>query len=654
MSEKYPETAEVLQSPSAVDDFYRFINQQAIQENPIPSSEAWWGPFNIVRDKTYRTLRGIAENLQGQEAEKGSNEQLVRDFYASGMDMDTRNKRGIQPLNELRALIGNMTNASEVLAAVATLSTKGSGTFFGVGFDEDKNKAGSNALYMWQGGIGLPDRDYYLKDDDEMAEVREKYMTHISTIFQLSGREKEAADKAAHAVYGIEYALAEASLPNEEAREIDKNYFKFTLDEAKREFPDIDWDAYFTTLGKPDIKDFVIMQPQFIKKVGDILTNADIEDIKDYMEFNLIDDFSDVLSDDFVAENFDFKGRTLSGMEKPRDLWKKVIMGLHGTKLTQAIGPLYCQEGYFTPVDKRNAEEMTDDIVEAFRRRLTNLDWMQPETKEIVRKKMANISYKLGYPDTWIDVSSINIRPDTYAENYMALIEFSRKRELARLEEPYDRSEWHMVPTVVNACSDQKREMTFPAALFQPPFYDRTADKAYNYGWMGMTIGHEYSHFFDDQGCKYDPDGNMKEWWSDEDKQNFQKRAQQFVDYFGSVEVNGLRLNGQLTLGENIADVAGILLAFDALQLRLEKEGKLDEIIDGMTWQQRFFVGYTMAEWDQSTPEYAQEAILTDPHAPSEVRVNGVLAINQAFHEAFDVKPGDKMYVAPDDQPTLW
>jgi putative endopeptidase len=650
-----PATEETLPIPSPSEDFYGYVNYAWLRDTPIPPSESVWGSFNILAHTTFARLKGIAEHLSAdsQQAKKGSNEQLVADFYRSGMDMDTRNKLGLEPLSELRAAIHDVADTAEALRAIAQLKLKGVSPFFGTYFNEDSKKAGSNALYMYQAGLGLPNREYYLKDEASMEDVRGKYKQYISTIFQLTGRTKTEAANAAKSVYTIEYALAQASITEEETREYDKNYFKYTVATADKDFPGIDWGVYFGALGKPDIQDFVIMQPQFMKKVGEVLQHTDLGSIKDYMEFRLLNTMAGALDTQFADASFAFNGKVLSGLKKPRPLWKRTVSALHTTPLTEVIGPLYCAE-FFNPQDKVKIMEMVANVREAFRERVRGLDWMTPQTKELTWKKLDIITFKMGFPDEWLDVSKVTINADTHAANRMALAEFNFKRKLATLEGPYDRSEWHMPPTLVNAYSDLKREMTYPAAILQHPFYDSARDDAYNYGSIGMVIGHELTHFFDDQGCKFDLNGNLTDWWTDQDRHNFQEKTKEFVRYYSRLTADGLQVNGQLTLGENIADVAGMIIAYDALQKSKIGKDDTNVLIDGLTAEQRFFVGYARLWAQKITPELARERILTDPHAPAKVRVNGVLAANPQFHAAFGVEPGDQMYTSPSVQPKLW
>lgn len=639
--------------PTPGEDFFRHVNGEWLENTEMPAGEPRYGTYDMIGHRTTKRLRTISENLQrNDELVKGSVEQQVRDFYQSGVNMEARNELGLDPLAEQLQVIRCIANRDDVVRTIAFLRSKGTATFFSSSYAEDDKMAGTNALYIGQSGLSLPNRNYYFKDDEASKDVRENHKKFKTILFQMLDRTPDEAEQAAEAVQRIEYTLAEASLPAAEARIADKNYFKFTPEQANDEFAGIDWNIYFDTLGKPDIKDFVIQQPKFIKKVGEILQNTDINDIKYYLEFTLVNSCAGSLSQEIYDVNFAFKGQVLSGLKVPQPLWKQIVGRFNGIALKNAVGPLYCQE-YFDQESKVKLEQMVSDVKDTFRDRVLQLDWMSSETKELTLQKLDNISFKMGYPEQWPDVSDIDIQPNAFLQNLMNMAESSNKKRLAQLDEPFDLSEWEMPPTMVNACSDLKREMTFPAAVLQAPFFDPNQDDAYNYGAIGATFGHELTHFFDDEGCKYDLDGNLNEWWNEQDKTNFENKTQAFAEYFGSLKANGLQVDGQLTMGENIADVGGIKIAYGAYKRKLAREG-VREIVDGMTPEQRFFTGWARKWAGKVTLEYAKRSNLTDPHSPAEIRVNGVLAITPEFHEAFGIKAGDNMYVSPDDQPKLW
>lgn len=657
MSEQLPSVHEangpVDTYPAASEDFFRHVNGEWLDKTEIPATDSRWGAFDILRHHTRERLVDIAETASHvTEVEKGSNTQLVGDFYQSYINMDTRNSLGITPIDALRSQINAIHGPEGLAACMAELSLMGPNAFMGMSAGEDKRNAGYNVFYLGQGGYHLPDRDYYLSDDESMREIREQYREHLTNMFKLAGRTDEEALATANSVYQIEYELASTSRPRAEARKAEKNYTKYTIDDFKAEFDGIDWDTYFAGLGMPDISEVVVRQPEFLSRVGAIMRETDLSALKDYLELSLLENMAPSLSQDFVDEKFNFFGKKLSGVIEQKPIEERAVSALGATDLVNASGPLYC-ELYFDQSDKIRLTQIVDDISQAFARRVEALDWMTAETKVLTLRKLTGIDFKMGFPDEWIDVSSVNVQPDTYAENRMNLTRFQSMRILSQVGKAYDRSEWHMAPTTVNACADLKRDMVFPAAILQPPFYDSTRDDSYNYGAIGAVIGHELSHFFDDEGSKYDLDGNLKDWWNEEDRTNFETRAKGFVDYYGAQSANGLPVNGELTQGENIADVAGVMIAYDAYQAS-QARADADDSLDGLTPEQRFFVGYAKVWPTKTRPEYAKTASLADPHAPAEVRINATLSMNSAFHDAFGVKPGDAMYVPENERPELW
>jgi len=651
MSEQLRDTGEELR-PTPGEDFFTHVNYEWLENTEIPEGHARWGSYDLIDQRVTKRLVDVADSLVGGDYEYGSREQQVRDFYTSGMDMQRRNELGLAPLGALRAEIDSITDREDILPIVAKLRRSGVPSFFAVGFDEDDRQAGSNAMYLSQGGLGLPNRDYYLKNGKRQLDVRHYYSKFQQACFSLLGKPSIEAEQSAEAAYSIEHSLAVSSLPAAEARIADKNYHKFSLDQAKQEFPGIDWDSYFAALGG-EVESFVVQQPRFMHKVEEILQFGDVDDIKDYLNFKLVNSYAPYLDQETVDLNFAFKGGVLSGISEQRPLSERVTGMFTGLPLKDAVGPLYC-ERYFDQSSKIKLSEMVADVKSAFADRVASLDWMSDETKTLTIQKLNNIVFKMGYPDQWNDTSDIDINPDDFVGNIMTMNAYSLDRRLRQLSQPYDRSEWHMPPIMVNACSDLKREMTFPAAVLQAPFFDPDQDDAYNYGAIGGTMGHELTHFFDDEGCKYDLDGNLNSWWNEDDESNFAEKAQNFASYFGGLTFMDMPINGQLTLGENIADVGGIKIAYYAYQKKLARDGDAGQIIDGMTPEQRFFTGWAHKWMGKITPEAAEKQLTTDPHSPSKIRVNGVLAITPEFHEAFSLHEGDPMYVAPTDLPTLW
>jgi putative endopeptidase len=634
--------------PSPKDDFFHWVNWDWLQEHPIPASEARWGTFNVLAETTNERIKRICEEAQDDtDAVKGSNVQIVRDFYRSGMDMDARNEAGLQPLAGLISQITGITELESLAGALAALHLAGLDALFQVSVGEDMKRPGRYVLSMHQGGLGMPDRDYYL--DEEKSAIKDRYRAFAVRLFGLAG--EEDAEAAADAVMRIEQALAEAAAPREAVRVVDKNYHPYSRAKLPQRMPGFPWNAYFEALGVPGIKRVVIGQPDFMKRVISLLENESLDDIKRYLTLTVLRGFASSLGQNFVDEHFDFYGRTLQGLKEPRPLWKNVIGRMQASVLTNAIGPLYADR-YFSQGDKDNVTEIVGQITAAFADRVRRLDWMSPATKDLTLAKLDKITFKMGYPDVWVDVSSVDIG-DSYAANVLNTEVFDSRRRLGRLDEPVDRTEWIMPPTIVNACADYRREMTFPMAILQPPFFDASADPAYNFGAMGVVVGHELTHFFDDQGSKFDVEGKMNPWWSNEDTRAFTEGSETFVTHYNGYTVEDVQVNGRLTLGENISDVAGLAIAFDAFQRYLRETGRPPQT-DDLTPEQKFFIGYGRIWAGQSRHEDKVLLSLIDPHAPGEVRVNAALSATPPFYDAYDITEDDGMYTPPEERPGLW
>lgn len=635
--------------PSPRDDFFRHANWEWFAENPLPDSEPEWGTFRILGDLTTRRLRDIAEEAQGADAPPFSPLEIVRDYYRSGMDLDVRNGAGLAPLRDLLDQIGSIEGGADLWRAVAALHLAGLDPFFGVGVREDAKRPGRNALMVRQGGLGMPDREYYLASDKE--ETRCSYRDFSARMFELAGMGPTEAGDAADASLRVEMALAEASAPMEVVRQVDKNYHAYRIARAKAQLPAIEWDAYFGALGIPGIRRMVVGQPAFLRRVAALAEKLPLDDIKAYLTLALLRGYADTLTEDFAGEHFTFYGKVLGGQREPRPLWKEVLTRDAWGILSNAFGPLYA-ERYFSAEDKERVVGMVARVCDAFAERVRAVTWMSERTKRLTLEKLAGITFKMGYPDEWIDLSGLEIG-DVYAANALNAARFEVRRQLARAEEPYERTEWRMPPTLVNAMADYRREMTFPMAILQPPFFDRTADDASNYGAIGAVIGHELTHFFDDQGSKFDVSGAMKTWWDEADEKAFRAGAGDFVTHYGRYEVSGIAVNPNLTLGENIADVGGVSIALDALH-RHRATDALPAEGDAQAAERRFFAAWARIWAQQIRHEELARRALIDPHAPGEVRTNATVSAIPRFYDVFGIREGDGMYVAPEDRPVLW
>lgn len=635
------------------DDFYHYANGGWMKRNPVPPHESRWGSFMILRYDTEKKLRAIVTELQKtKHLKSGSPEQMVRDFYRSGSDMNKRNALGLEPLTPWLARIAKIHDVPSLVSTIAHLEKIGGGGPWGIGVDQDMKNSERYIMHLGQGGLGMPDRDYYLKDDAESIRVRTAYEKHIEAIGILMGKSSREAKRDRETVMRLETAIAKVSMAKEDLRDADKTYHKMTMQGLARLARDIDWKSFFTIVGAGDIRDIVVMQPKFIRAMGTMLVKEPIEDWKTYLTWHLVGGAASHLSAKFEKQNFAFYGTVLSGIPKMKPMWRRAL-GSVNRNLSEVLGKIYVKN-HFSPEAKKKINSVVDDLFEAYEARIKNLDWMSDATKRKALKKLHQVNRKLGYPDKWKKYTGLVIRPDDYFGNAIRAAQFEHRRAMRRLKKPVDRSEWFMSPQTVNAyCSFGLNDIAFPAAILQPPFFSVDADDAVNYGAIGSVIGHEITHAFDDQGCKFDGKGNRLTWWLSKDSFNFTKKAKVLVKQFNEYTVaDGVKVNGQLTLGENIADLGGASIAFDAYNLRLAKTGRRD--IDGFTPEQRFFLSYALFERENERPEAVKTAVLTDPHSPGVFRINGPASNLPEFYTAFNVQKGDKLYRAPKDRAKIW
>ena len=633
------------------DDFFHYASGGWMKRNPIPKEEARWGSFTMLRHTTDKQLQTLLEKVaRTKRAKTGSAEQMIRDFYRSGMDTKERRARNLSPLTKLLKRIEAIRTPRDIVRTAAHLERLGSGGVWGAGIDQDMKNSERYIIYLGQGGLGMPDRDYYLKDDAESKRVRGAYEKHLARLLTIAGRRTEASQDAA-LVLEMETALARISMKKEDLRDVDKVYHKKSLAGLKAIAPRIDWKEYFALLGARP-KNIVVMQPKFFTAAERLLHTYPIESWKTYLRTHLINDFSSLLTPELEKQSFAFYGTVLTGTRHMKPLWRRILRVVNGG-LSEKFGELYVKE-YFPPEAKHKVAVIVADLFRAYEARIKNLDWMSAGTKQKAIKKLQQMNRKLGYPDKWKTYRGLVIRADDYAGNVMRAGEYEHRRAMRRLAKPVDHKEWFMSPQTVNAyCSFGLNDIVFPAAILQHPFFEMTADDAFNYGAIGSVIGHEITHGFDDQGCKFDGKGNRKTWWTPTDRARFNKKAKRLVTEFDGYEVEpGMRVNGQLTLGENIADLGGLSIAFDAYQLRLAETGRTN--IGGYTPEQRFFLGYAATEREQERPEFRKTQVLTDPHSPSRFRVNGPLSNLPEFYAAFAVKPGDELYREPKDRAKIW
>ena len=630
----------------ATDNFFMFANGDWIKNNPIPATESIWGSFNILRDNNRKLLHKILDSASNlKDLKKGSNAQLIGDFYASGMDSAQIESLGIKPLQPMLDKINNIKNSKDLLDVIAYMQRYGIYPLFGIMVDQDARQSNQYALYASQGGLGLPNKGYYLKKDGKSDTVRQEYVAHVTKMFQLMGETDAQASKDAKTVMSIETGLAEASLSPVELRDPIRTYNKLTMKQVMDTTPDLDWKSYFVSATIPDVPTMIVSEPKFFKKVNADLKSVSIEDWKVYLRWHLIHNTARFLSSNFVNESFDFYSKKLNGIKVLEPRWKR-IQSMTDNELGDALGQEYVRVA-FSPEAKKKVLDMIHNLIASLRERINALDWMSAGTKVQANEKLNTLMIKIGYPDKWKDYTGLNIDRKSYVMNVMRADSFEYQRNVHKLGKPVDRTEWGMTPPTINAYYNPSlNEIVFPAGILQPPFYDPNADDAVNYGGIGAVIGHELTHGFDDQGRLYDAKGDLKNWWTKEDSANFMKRAEVIVHQFNHYQVNGLHINGELTEGENLADLGGLTIAYNAF--KKAQQGKPDPgLIDGYTPDQRFFLGWAHVWSSNQRPEALRQQILTNPHSPSRFRVNGPLSNNEAFYKAFNVQPGDSM-MAPD------
>jgi putative endopeptidase len=635
------------------DDFYRYAQGAWLKANEIPSDKSDWGTFMKAREDVQQQLRTIVESA-AKESNKlaGSDKQKIGDLYTSFMDEKKLNALGITALKNELGRITRIQNKRGVQDLIAHFHEIGINTPIRLSIGQDNTNSSQYAVTVSQGGLGLPNRDYYLSQDDaKMADIRAKYKTHIEKILTLAGKSNAAAQ--ADNIIALETALAKVQWTTEQNRDPVKTYNKMPVAELSKMTPAFNWAMYLKSAhmhGK--INDLVVQQPSFIKGFDDTINNFSLNIWKSYFTWHLIRSYSPFLSSDFVNENFAFYEATIAGTKENRTREKRGV-ALTDQLLGEPVGKIYVEK-YFPPEVKQRTEKMVGYFLEAFKQSIETLDWMSPETKKQAQIKLSKISVKIGYPRQWQDDTGLTIKRDDLVGNLMRARKARHDREVAKLGKPIDREEWHMTPQTVNAYySETMNEIVFPAARLQSPLFDVTAEDAFNYGALGISIGHEISHAFDDQGAQYDGDGNLRNWWTAEDKEKFKKKTASLVDQYATYSpVPGYFLNGKTTLGENIADNAGIVMALRAYKLSLQ--GKPAPVIDGWTAEQRLFMGLAQARRSKSREQRAIALVKTDVHSPGEFRVNGSLVNHPDFYTSFDVKPGDKMYLTPDKRVSIW
>ncbi|GGE93032.1 M13 family metallopeptidase [Shewanella carassii] len=634
------------------DDFYYSVNGKWLATTPIPADKSNYGAFSVLYEESQAALKQIIEEAAAKPNKaEGSVEQKIGDFYAAYMDTTLTNQLGIAPLKGQLADIAKTASHADIAALMGKLLTDGSGIPFGFYVNNDAKNSSQYGVYLYQSGLTLPDRDYYLKDDPKFVANREAMREYVRKLMSAAGYPH--ADAAAANVANIELFIAQSQWSRVESRDANKAYNKMSLKELQQLMGDFDFDGFAKAAGLTGkTQDVIVRQPSYFEKLGAEFGNFPVSAWQDYLAFHLVDSYAGLLSQQFVDLHFDFHSKTLMGIQEQKPRWKLAVDGAD-----QVIGELVGKEyvaRHFQPEAKARMESMIKNLIKGFEVSINELEWMTPETKKAAQEKLSKFTYKIGYPDKWKDYSNLEIKADDLVGNYQRYARFEYQDMLAKLGKPIDRTEWHMTPQTVNAYYNPvMNEIVFPAAILQPPFFNMEADDAVNYGGIGAVIGHEISHGFDDQGAKYDGDGNLRNWWTDKDREEFQKRGAQLSAQYSQFEaLPGKFVNGDLTLGENIGDLGGLTVALRSYHLSLN--GKEAPVMDGLTGDQRFFVGWSQVWRRNYRDEELGRRLLTDPHSPSHYRAMGTPRNVEGFYKAFDLKPTDKMYLSEEDRVKIW
>lgn len=633
-------------------DFFQYACGGWMKKHPLTDEYARFGSFDMLAENNREQLKGLIAEIAAQQHEQGTISQKIGDIYNLAMDSVKLNADGGAPIKADLEKIASIKDKSEIVPLMAELAHIGIRPYFGFFVDADIMDSKSNLFQLYQGGLGLSEKEYYLDNDDATTDIRNKYKEHIVKMFQLAGFDEAAAKKNMEAVMDIETRIAKASFSAVEQRDPAANYHKMSLDELKKEIPGINWDAFLSGIGAKGITELSVSQVEPIKEVEKIINNVPLENQIAYMQWNLMNRSAGFLSDEFVAQDFDFYGKTLSGRKENQPRWKRAVSTVNGI-LGEAVGQMYVEK-YFPAAAKERMVQLVKNLQTALGERIQNLEWMGDSTKAKAIEKLNSFYVKVGYPDKWRDYTKLNIEKDSYWANVKRATEFGLDYMLAKAGKPVDKDEWGMTPQTVNAYyNPTTNEICFPAGILQYPFFDMNADDAFNYGAIGVVIGHEMTHGFDDQGRQFDKEGNLKDWWTAEDAERFNKRAQVMVNFFDSIQVlPGLYANGSLTLGENIADHGGLQVSFQAFK-NATKNAPL-EVVDGFTPEQRFFLSYAGVWAGNVRDEQIRVQTKSDPHSLGRWRVNGALPQIGAWYEAFNIKEGDPMYLAPEKRVSIW
>lgn len=632
------------------ENFYQYVNEGWLKNTPIPADQSNYGSFSVLDDAVKDAIRNIIEQAASSNPASGSDAQKVGDFFKSYTDIDRRNALGIKPIQPLLDDVSVVKTPKQLASLIAKMNRLGIIGPFGLYVNQDAKKSDQYTVYIGQSGLTLPDRDYYLKDNPQFVKARNDLKVFIEDMLQFAGHENPK--RATNNIYKFELAIATIQWDRVKNRDPEATYNKHTAAELKDLLSGLPLDELLSALSLSSQPEFIVRQPDYLKAVNALLVAMPMQAWKDYYTFRIMNTYASELSEKIETRHFAFHSTALSGVEEQKPMWRRGVEACNGI-LGEIVGKLYVEK-HFPPEAKARMEQLVSNLKAAFAKRIDGLDWMSPATKAQAKEKLSKFNSKIGYPNKWKDYSKLEIKPDDLVGNYIRASEVEYQRRISRLGGPIDRDEWMMTPQTINAYySATMNEIVFPAAILQPPFFNLQADDAVNYGGIGGVIGHELSHGFDDKGSQYDGDGNLRRWWSTDDRAEFERRANALVkQYDGYKPFEDMSVNGKFTLGENIGDLGGMAVAYEAYKMSLL--GKEAPMIDGMSGDQRFFMGWGQI-WRRlyREPEL-RKRLVQDPHSPSEYRCNGILSNMDAFYECFGIKPGDPMYIAPENRVRIW
>lgn len=654
------------QKVSPASDFFDYVNGGWIASTPIPETESKWGTFYELREELKENLKNIIENLNDADLQN-EDKRKIKDLYDSYMNEDLINSTGLTNINNFVSMVDNILVPSDLTNIIASFDKFGINTPFGSTVTQDDKKSDEMILTFGQSGLGLPDREYYLKNDEKFEEIRNKYKKHIANMFTLYGMDSEQAENFTESVFNFEKNLAEVHMENTDSRDVDKVYHKMNLDELAILTSNINWQEYLKIIGienKNSDYEVLVYQPKVLRFTSEIIENVSIKEWRKYLLWKVISGFAGILPNQFAEQSFEFYGKTLMGQKEMKPRWKRALGFVEGT-IGFALGEIFVEK-YFDNNSKIKMDELVNNLRSSYEERINNLDWMSAETKEKAKIKLHKFGLKIGYPNKKWDFSKLEINNNDVLANTINGSVFWNKYLIDKLGKPVDREEWEMTPQTVNAYyHPTMNEIVFPAGILQPPFFHKDYPEAWNYGGIGSVIGHEFTHGFDDQGSKYDGDGSVNEWWTSEDREKFESKTKKIVEQYNKfVAIDDLCVNGELTQGENIADLGGLIISLNAYKKTqeyknwesLNEEDKIRKLENscGFTPIQLFFISYAVTERGKSRDEMTRTQVMTDPHSPSIFRVNGPVVHIDDFHEAFDTKSGDELYLAKEDRVVIW